>query len=185
VRVESKLNEVEEIKQRCKISPIYEDSAAQTEVQRRSKRVVQEANGPGEIVATTGCPCWGAQPVVEGRTVVRPGRTTVRPGSAAAVRVFLLRLFVFRRFLLCFCFKMPMYLDLRSTQFIPNTLPFAFYLHLSFRLVLERERGSGEELSGIRYRASIERFKNRLLDEQILSLLLSFLISSLCLEILL
>jgi len=34
-------------------------------------------------VATTGCPWWGAQPVVEGRTVVRPERTAVRPGSAA------------------------------------------------------------------------------------------------------
>jgi len=35
---------------------------------------------------------------------------------------------------------------IKRTEFIPNTLLFAFYLHPSFRLVLERERGSGEEL---------------------------------------
>ena len=43
---------------------------------------------------------WCARPVVGGRTVVRLGRTAVRDLVRAAVRVFLLRLLVFRRFLL-------------------------------------------------------------------------------------
>ena len=87
-------------------------------------------------------------PVVGARTVVPQPRTAVRPWC---IRFFLffVRLFIFRRFLLCFALIMLMYLDLFNTQFIPNTLPFAFYLHLSFRLVLERERRSGEELRGI------------------------------------
>ena len=58
-------------------------------------------------------------------------------------------LFVFRRFLLCFCFIIPMYVDLMSTQFIPNTLhshPLSFPRVLE--LILERKRGSGEDLRG-------------------------------------
>ena len=49
---------------------------AQTKVQKRSKHSVEEASGPAGTVATTGCPWWGARPVVEGRTAVRPGSAT-------------------------------------------------------------------------------------------------------------
>jgi len=114
----------------------------------------------------------------------RTGRTAVRPGGASNFAIFRVAFRLPAIFAL-FCLIMPTYLDILGTQFTPNTLPFAFYLHLSFRLALERERGSGEELRGIRCGALIERFKNRHLDEQFLPLLLSFLISSLCLVILL
>ena len=88
---------------------------AQIKVQKRSKRRVREAARPGEIVVTTGYSWWEARPVVGGHMVVRPGRTAVRALVPAAVRVFLPQLFVFRWFLLFFCFIILMYLDLLDT----------------------------------------------------------------------
>ena len=100
-------------------------------------------------------PWWDA------RLCAQP-RTAVRPLASAGCSVFLLRLLVFRPFCCCFCLIIPMYLDILSTRI------HSLYISIFILRVLERERGSGEELRGIRCRASIKRFKNRHLDEQIL-----------------
>ena len=49
--------------------------------------------------------------------------------------------------------------DVSKPNSYPNSSHSNLHLHSQIRLVLERERGSGEELRGIRCRASIERLR--------------------------
>ena len=110
---------------------------AQTKVQKRSKHSVEEASGPAGTVATTGCPWWGARPVVEGCTVVRPGGAE----GFCRFRVALRLPAIFAIFCL-------------YNAHVPgpneHLIHFIFFLFspLDFRIVLERERGSGEDLRG-------------------------------------
>jgi len=78
------------------------------------------------------------------------------------------------RFLLCFAFKMSMYLDTwGDSEFTPIHTPF-LNSPLVFRVVLERERRSGEELRGIHTGLRPRDSRTRL-AEQFLFLLFSFL----------
>ena len=76
-----------------------------------------------------------------GQTVVVP--TAVVAGVCSCSSGFLVRRFVFQRFCV-FAYIFLIHLDLFDH---PIHSHFDFHFH-SFRLVLERERGSGEELRG-------------------------------------
>jgi len=120
---ESKVNIIEACKpnKAAKGGPKREDSKPKSRSKTSTKRVVRGAAGPGRTEATTGCPWWGARPVVGGRTAVRPTRTAVRATCARAVVIFS---FLLRDFSASggFVSVLPLYYNESGHSRIPNSL---------------------------------------------------------------
>jgi len=97
---------------------------------------------------TTGQPPqWPPRPArggCHGQAMVRPMAVVARvfPGCAVFLRVPLRLPTVFA----LFCLYIAMYLDIQRHPI--HSIAITFSIFHSFRLVLERERGSGEELRG-------------------------------------
>ena len=92
------------------------------------------------------------------------------------------RLFVFWRFLLCFCLIIPMYQDILAHTI--HSIEFSNF-QSQIRVVFRERKRERRRTARILERVLRSKDDSTVLDEQILSLLLSFLISSLCVVILL
>ena len=134
--------------------------------QESSKCSGAAADGPGGPVASTVC---GG---MHGRASL--GGTAVLVWLLCCFVFFLTWLLIFCMFLLVFTFIMSMYLDLMGTEFTPIHLHFHSQIRVVFR---EKKR---EQRRTVRILDRVLRSKDEStdLDEQILSLLLSFLFSS-------
>ena len=125
------------IKQSCKGGPKYEDSTPKSRSKGGQNASFKKLTDQAEQWAPRagrggvhGCVPSHARPCV--------------PWPLRISSVFA-RLFVFRRFLLCFAFIMLMKLD--PIYYLIHSI-FILLSSLDFRIVLERERGSGEDLRG-------------------------------------
>ena len=140
--------------------------------QRSTKRSGVGADGPGWTDPTTGY-LWGPpRPMLGGARSCVLGATAVRP-VLPGILPFSSRLFVFLRVFALFCrLYNSMYMDLFNSQFTPIHSPF---ISINIRVVFRERKRERRRTARILDRVLWSKDGSMVLDEQILSLVLSFL----------
>jgi len=141
------------LKEACKGGPKWPNKGKAHGPKSTPKRCIEEASGPGQTGATTGCPWGPPRPVVGGARPCALPRTAVRPLGCLGFSVFAW-LFVFLCVFLLFCLY---------TQFTVIHSPF---ISISIRVVFRERKRERRITARILDRVLRSKDGRAVLDEQ-------------------